>query len=59
MEKRTNINFKAEDIAAIALIRSYYGLDSDADAIRFTLRKEAKDIQRKEKMDKPKNPRLS
>lgn len=54
MKKRTNVFLDDEDRANIALIRAYYGLDSDASAIRVTLQKEAKDIQRKEKKGTPK-----
>lgn len=53
MDKRTNINLETEDLEGIALIRQYYGLANDASAIRFALRKVAREI----KQDVPGAPR--
>jgi len=49
MKKRTNIFLGEEDKQAIALIREYYNLDTDASAVRFVVRREAKDIRSKRK----------
>jgi hypothetical protein len=45
MNKRTNINLDTEDVAGIALIRHHYGLANDASAIRFAIRKVAREIK--------------
>jgi hypothetical protein len=45
MKKRTNIYLEDEDKKAIALIKAYYGLDSDASVVRFVLRKIARELQ--------------
>ena len=45
MNKRTNINLDSEDVEGIALIRHYYGLINDASAIRFAIRKVAREIK--------------
>ncbi len=45
MNKRTNINLDTEDVAGIALIRQHYGLANDASAIRFAIRKVAREIK--------------
>lgn len=43
---RTNINLDTEDIEGIARIRNYYGLANDASAIRFAIRKVAREIEK-------------
>jgi Arc/MetJ family transcription regulator len=45
MKKRTNIYLDDEDKKAIAIIKVYYGLDSDASVVRFVLRKIARELQ--------------
>ncbi len=45
MKKRTNIYLEDEDKKAIAIIKAYYGLDSDASVVRFVLRKTARELQ--------------
>ena len=45
MNKRTNINLDTEDVVGIALIRQYYGLVNDASAIRYAIRKVAREIK--------------
>ena len=43
MKKRTNIYFEEEDKHIIRFLREKYGLDSDANVVRFVLRKVAKE----------------
>ena len=43
MKKRTNIYLEEEDKQIIRFFREKYGLDSDANAVRFVLRKAAKE----------------
>lgn len=45
MNKRTNINLETEDVEGITLIRKHYGLVNDASAIRFAIRKVAREMK--------------
>ncbi len=43
MKKRTNIYLEEEDKQIIRFLREKYGLDSNANVVRFVLRKAAKE----------------